>query len=105
VVGSDIYFLGGEGGGEEQASVFKYDTVVDEWSTLAPMPRACSDHSANVLGGLVYIVGAGANYCGVLRFDPASGVWSTLADTLMRRLFCASFSACTWLEVPVVVRP
>jgi hypothetical protein len=55
---------------EPQVSVFKYDTVSNEWSTLSPMPGACDYHSASVLDGLVYIVGDGANSREVLRFDP-----------------------------------
>jgi hypothetical protein len=92
--GSDIFAFGGFGddlgideGGDDHASVFKYDTVANDWSTLAPMPVACSFHSACVLDGLIYIVGAGngANESEVLRFDPVSGAWSTLAPTTSRR--------------------
>jgi N-acetylneuraminic acid mutarotase len=83
-IGSDIYVFGGSSG-RAQATVFKYDTVTNEWSTLAPMPHACSYHSASVLGGLIYIVGAGHRGCEVLRFDPVSGAWSTLATTSIRR--------------------
>jgi N-acetylneuraminic acid mutarotase len=72
------------------ASVYKYDTVADVWITLAPMPHALSEHSAIVLNGLVYIVGAG-NDSEVLRFDPALGAWSTLAPTLMSRICCSIF--------------
>jgi N-acetylneuraminic acid mutarotase len=77
--------------GGVQASVFKYDTVADEWSTLAPMPHAFSDHSASVLDGLVYIVGVGDSRREVLRFDPVSGAWSTLAPTANRRDDGSSF--------------
>jgi hypothetical protein len=70
--------------------VFKYDTVADAWSTLAPMSHTSSDHSASVLEGLVYIVGAGDG-SEVLRFDPASGAWSTLAPTLNARNLCCTF--------------
>jgi hypothetical protein len=44
-----------------------------------------------LLGGLVYIVGAGTVGREFLRFDPASAVWSTLAPTSFRRRFGASF--------------
>jgi hypothetical protein len=71
--------------------VFKYDTVADEWSTMAPMPHACSCHSASVLDGLVYIVGAGESRHEVLRFDLPSGVWSTLAPTENSRDIGSSF--------------
>jgi hypothetical protein len=80
-LGSDIYCFGGlDVQNARQTSVFKYDTVADEWSTLASMPQPCAHHSASVLDGLVYIVGAGEGCCEFLRFDPASGAWSTLAS-------------------------
>jgi hypothetical protein len=45
-----------------------------------------------VLDGLVYIVGAGGLNNDVLRFDPASGVWTTLTLTSLKRwLMGASF--------------
>jgi hypothetical protein len=96
-VGSDIYVFGGWGG--RQNSVFKYDTVADSWSTLASMPSIASfDHSLCVLDGLIYIVGAGRDLGGgfacreVLRFDPASDEWSTLAPTLHRKDSSSSFA-------------
>jgi hypothetical protein len=90
-VGADIYVFGGRINRISQASVFKYDTVADEWSILAPMPQACAYHCAIVLDGLIYIVGVGDTETEVLRFDPASGVWSTLAPTLNARHRSASF--------------
>jgi hypothetical protein len=92
-VGSDIFVFGGRSRDlcDDQGSVFKYDTVVDEWSTLAPMPLTCSEHSASVLNGLVYIVGAGESCREVLRFDPVLGVWSTLVPTVSRRNYGSSF--------------
>jgi N-acetylneuraminic acid mutarotase len=57
-IGSDIFVFGGSDElGGDQDSVFKYDTVANEWSTLAPMSYACSEHTASVLDGLVYILG------------------------------------------------
>jgi hypothetical protein len=91
-VGTDIYVFGGED--EEHAmqdSVLKYDTVTDDWSTLAPMPHECSYHSASLCHGLVYIVAAGLGDQQVLRFDLASGVWAILAPTLYCHAYCTSF--------------
>jgi N-acetylneuraminic acid mutarotase len=90
-VGSDILVFGGRDRGGDKDSVFKYDTVANEWSTLEPMPHACSDHSASVLDGLVYIVGVGDDGDEVLRFDPASGAWITLAPTENSREEASSF--------------
>jgi hypothetical protein len=55
------------------------------------MPSANFGHSASVLDGLIYIVGAGTTRLEVLRFDPMSGVWSTLASTLNSQWGCSSF--------------
>jgi hypothetical protein len=96
-VGSDIYLFGGRNESMvrgDQASVFKYDTVTNSWSTVAPMPCESSYHSASILVGFVYIVGAGADSREVLRFDTMSGAWSTLASTLGSLLFGASFVTC-----------
>jgi N-acetylneuraminic acid mutarotase len=113
-VGSDIYVFGGhdlimEGQmknhiGQDSESVFKYDTEANKWSTLAPMPYETSWHSASLMGGLVYIVGAGAEGLldgrGALRFDPASEVWDTLAPTNMDRMvarhLCWMYTSTRW---------
>jgi hypothetical protein len=44
-----------------------------------------------VLDGLVYVVGAGEANDEAVRFDPASGVWSTLTATLLARFQGSSF--------------
>jgi N-acetylneuraminic acid mutarotase len=83
VVGSDIYVFGGfcrEHSGRGHASVFKYDTQIDEWRTLAPMPVGDHGISAIELGGVIYIVGGGNTSCGLMSYDPVSGVWSNLAS-------------------------
>jgi N-acetylneuraminic acid mutarotase len=91
-LGSDIYVFGGyDINNIRQNSIFKYDTVDNAWSTLAPMPTYCVNHSVSVLEGLVYIVGAGVNGRELLRFDPVYGVWITLAPTAMRCNYGASF--------------
>jgi hypothetical protein len=76
---------------DDQASVFKFDTEANEWSTLAPMFRACYGHSVSVLDGLVYIVGAGESSYDVRSFDPSTGLSSALAPTSISRWFGASF--------------
>jgi hypothetical protein len=83
-VGSDIHVFGESGGGSGQSSVFKFDTVAEEWTILAPMPQEATYHSASVMDGLVYIVEVGYRGC-VLRFDPALQIWSTLASTSCSR--------------------
>ena len=60
------------------------------------MPDNCAHHSASVLGGSVYIVGAGNDH-GVLCFDLTSEVWSNLSPTSVTREYGASFVACGFL--------
>jgi hypothetical protein len=92
VVGTDIYVFGGTDNlREDQASAFKYDTEANVWSVLAPMPAAEFGHSVIVIDGLIYIIGAGNNSRGFLRFEPVTGAWSTLSSTLHRHLRGTSF--------------
>jgi hypothetical protein len=96
-VGTDIYVFGGDDdAGEGQASVFKYDTQANAWSVLAPMPTTENGHSVSVIDGIIFIVGvyfeeAGDMRRSFLRFEPVTGVWSTLADTLFVRCHAACF--------------
>jgi hypothetical protein len=91
-IGSDIYVFGGSFRFEDQTSVFKYETVTNTWSTLAPMAIPCSSHSVSVHDGdQVCVVGAGDYGEDVLRFDTASGVWSTLGSTSNEKCGSATF--------------
>jgi hypothetical protein len=92
VVGTDIYMFGGEDEEEDwQATVFKYDTEGNAWEEIAPMPATEIGHSVSVIDGLIYIIGAGDESRDVLRFEPATGVWSTLASTIHGRWRAASY--------------
>jgi hypothetical protein len=90
-IGIDIYVFGGEDNDSEYSrTVFKFDTEANEWSTLAQMPHGCFECSASVLDGQVYIVGA--HYGDeVLRFNPVSQAWISLASTSTGRQNGVSF--------------
>jgi hypothetical protein len=91
-IGSDIYVFGGHFRLIAKRSVFKFDTDCNTRSTLEPMPVTCMYHSVSVRDGdLVYIIGAGEDNEGVLCFDTASGVWSTLGATSNSKHGSASF--------------
>jgi hypothetical protein len=91
-LGIAIYVFGGNDMNMiPQNSVFKYDTVADAWSTLAPMRTYCVNHSVSVLDDLVYIVGAGHLGREFLRFDPVSGAWHSLAPTTSHRKYGVTF--------------
>jgi hypothetical protein len=91
-IGIYIYVFGGHLGLERQTSVCKYNTEIDTWSTLEPMPLPSSSRNVSVLDGdQVCIVGGGDDGEGVLRFDTSSGVWSTLGSTSKRKRTSATF--------------
>jgi N-acetylneuraminic acid mutarotase len=89
-LGNDIYVFGGIGLDEEDhASVFKYETMTNAWSTLAPMPFNGPGLSSSVLGEMIYIVGGASR--DLRRFEPVSGTWSVLAPMSKVRHFSTSF--------------
>jgi hypothetical protein len=56
------------------------------------MPLPCVNHRVSVLDGyVIYIVGAGNDGRGVLRFHTASSVWSTLGATSDSKRQSATF--------------
>jgi hypothetical protein len=76
--------------GQPQTSVYKYDTQANTWTILPPMPH-CDYHSVSVLDEMIYIVGAGISRSDILRFGPASGSWSTLTPTAVKRVAGVGF--------------
>jgi hypothetical protein len=80
-VGKNIYVF------SRSNYVFKYDTIANKWSTLAPMPFAYANHSAATVGHLMYIVGAGRSRREVLCFDLKSGKWDAVARTVRDRRY------------------
>jgi hypothetical protein len=91
-VGSDIYLFGGAGGDDSGNSVFKFDTLANQWSTLPPMPVRSERRCSIILDGLVYIVGADDG-TEVMRFYPTSETWVVLAPTLHSRRGGAFFAS------------
>jgi hypothetical protein len=85
-LGSDIYVLGGsDDRGAGLASVFKYNTVANIWTTLAPMQTFGIYPGVTTLDGRIYLTGMGFNGKEVLLFDLASRIWSSLAHTMHNR--------------------
>ena len=87
---NNIYIFGGLCEFSKTETVFKLDTFTDEWITLAHMPFPACNHSAQLLGDLVYILGIGSRG-EVLQFTPASGIFKFVAPTLENRTGCVSF--------------
>jgi N-acetylneuraminic acid mutarotase len=92
VVGHDgrLYVFGGSTGpftgAVTDAAAFEPGSG---WTSLAPMPTARGGATAQVLGGLVYVVGgldgSGASLDSVDVYDPASDMWSSAASMSTRR--------------------
>jgi kelch-like protein 17 (actinfilin)/kelch-like protein 20 len=95
VIDKDVYVFGRSNDvfSSSPEYVLKLDTETDTWANVVPLHQACEyHHSACVLGGLVYIIGAGKDGNEVLCFDPDLDVWSTkVASTLFNRSFGMSF--------------
>jgi len=101
--GTDVYVFGGHTVNLfARNTVFRYNTVADLLSTLAPTPEASSSCQMCVLNGMLYVAGgyfaASTELSSVSHFDPASGSWTTVAPVsradfglfvLGRRMFAA----------------
>jgi N-acetylneuraminic acid mutarotase len=84
-VGSAIYVLSGEIGGEIPAlteSVLKFDDAQGVWSRVAPMPGARSPCVACVVGIDIYMFGGmdilGEDLASVSKYNTEANAWSVL---------------------------
>jgi hypothetical protein len=74
---------------ENSATVFKYDTVANTWSVLAPIPIELDQPFVCVLDGLIYIAdldwrpdrNVRRDSHLLLQYDPVSGVCITVSST------------------------
>ncbi|MEM2099200.1 MAG: kelch repeat-containing protein [Candidatus Bathyarchaeia archaeon] len=57
-----------------------YDPQTDTWETKSPMPTAQESLQANVVGGIIYLIGGYPNGTLNLAYDPATDSWSTNAN-------------------------
>ncbi len=55
-----------------------YDPSTDKWETKTAMPIAASAQ-AHLIGGIIYLLGAGTNETLNQAYDPATDTWSTKA--------------------------
>ena len=96
-VGAVIYVFGGQEGYTRSEfidglaipvyskKVYKYNTVRYEWSECEPMPMRLQQwHSATLLGGDVYVIGASCETWSdyMWRYNPAQDTWSPAAEPL-----------------------
>jgi N-acetylneuraminic acid mutarotase len=89
-IGGKFYVAGGLG----SQAVDVYDPATNSWSTAAPMPSRRSSAAYAAIGGKLYIAGGSEEdpvfgtsvlSLSVLRFDPASNTWTSLAPLPEKR--------------------
>ena len=92
-----VYAIGGVGhtfgGTFLLATVEAYDPKTDTWSTKAPMPTLRIDFAAEVLDGIIYVVGGQRDFVTletVEAYDPRTDTWTAKAPMpTPRRLLAA----------------
>nr|XP_039258012.1 kelch-like protein 12 [Styela clava] len=83
-----IYAIGGR---DNEAKSVRYDTVIGNWSDIAPMQQGRCWASASVVGDDVFVVGGkSAFYFGEAlstaeRYNPATNLWTTVAAMTFSR--------------------
>jgi hypothetical protein len=89
-----LYAIGGGGycnDGGDSATVEAYNPATDSW-TKASLPVPTRNLSANVINGIIYVVGwrTNTNQCAVYAYDPATDTWITKAAVTPLRTSGAS---------------
>ncbi len=64
VIGTKVFVIGGEGGGQAFSTVEAYDTGTNSWSGLTPMPTARHGIEAAVCNGGLYVADGGTQQGG-----------------------------------------
>ncbi|MEA2701088.1 MAG: hypothetical protein QOI66_5359 [Myxococcales bacterium] len=94
VSGTTVYLAGGAVRGQSanmlntgmrQSTLFAYDTVVDDWQTLAELPMAVGYATGAVVNNQLWVMGGSTDFSRtdqVWTFDIAGGQWTTKTDPL-----------------------
>lgn len=88
VLNSNIYVVGGDTGGSgDRATLLCYNTVLNSWTTLAPMPLGPRyGLGAAAVNGYIYAIGGysieTSSYLDrVEQYNPTNNSWTTVAST------------------------
>jgi len=86
VIGTNVYFAGGQAGGVNDAvrNFYRYDTTANAVTGLAQMPAARTQGAMVAVGAKLYYLGGldsgGGGTNTVYVFDTAAGTWTTAAS-------------------------
>lgn len=68
-------------------SLFRYDTITNQWETVSPLPKPVHSAAATVCGGKVYVFGGvneAGRSAGVLQsYVPQSNTWSFIESPMI----------------------
>uniref|UniRef100_A0A4X2KE85 Kelch like family member 29 n=1 Tax=Vombatus ursinus TaxID=29139 RepID=A0A4X2KE85_VOMUR len=82
-----IYTLGGLGVAGNVDHVERYDTITNQWETVAPLPKAVHSAAATVCGGKIYVFGGvneAGRAAGVLQsYIPQTNTWSFIESPMI----------------------
>uniref|UniRef100_A0A8C9L913 Kelch like family member 29 n=1 Tax=Pavo cristatus TaxID=9049 RepID=A0A8C9L913_PAVCR len=92
--GDNIYLSGEQqifGAGRKASSLqhrqHKYDTITNQWETIAPLPKAVHSAAATVCGGKIYVFGGvneAGRAAGVLQsYIPQTNSWSFIESPMI----------------------
>uniref|UniRef100_K7FN11 Kelch like family member 29 n=1 Tax=Pelodiscus sinensis TaxID=13735 RepID=K7FN11_PELSI len=82
-----IYTIGGVGVAGNVDHVERYDTITNQWETIAPLPKAVHSAAATVCGGKIYVFGGvneAGRAAGVLQsYVPQTNAWSFIESPMI----------------------
>ena len=81
-VDGDWYTVGGTSGSAAYATVHRYDTAVQAWVPVAPLPSARSAVTAGAVDGQIVVSGGwvtAGTTAQTLAYDPGTDAWTTMA--------------------------
>ncbi|XP_051909158.1 kelch-like protein 29 isoform X2 [Hippocampus zosterae] len=91
-----LYAIGGLGISGNLDHVERYDTITNQWETVAPLPKPVHSAAATVCGGKVYVFGGvneAGRSAGVLQsYVPQSDAWSFIESPMIDNKYAPAVS-------------